>query len=209
MSILAPIKAYFKYSMELKQHLPVIAYYCKLYAVQKGFDLMNELKDLETMKAALGQTTKEDHQPQVDNFLLSMFAKIDKEERTAPQITKNHAVDFKRCADFIAILSMFGPVDPEWQEREKYCKFKAGIILKCLKTGEEPPRGNPFAKDEEKPSVDGNMESQNEMSYEMQKPANEEVKDNFGSGGSNFPPQYNNFLSGSTPGGSSVVMNQP
>jgi len=40
MSILAPAKAYFKYSMELKQVLPVIAYYCKLYGVTKGFDLM-------------------------------------------------------------------------------------------------------------------------------------------------------------------------
>lgn len=71
MSVLAPVKAYFKYSMELKQHLPVIAYYCKLYGVTKGFDLMKsnaqspsiaevkqyligELKDLETMKGSLG-----------------------------------------------------------------------------------------------------------------------------------------------------------
>lgn len=125
MSILAPVKAYFKYAMELKQHLPVIAYYCKLYGVTKGFDLMksnaqnpniaevkqyliNELKDLETMKSALGSTSKEDHLPQVENFLLSMFARLDKEERTAPQITKQHAIDFKKCADFIQILTMFG-----------------------------------------------------------------------------------------------------
>jgi vacuolar protein sorting-associated protein VTA1 len=166
MSILAPIKAYFKYSMELKQHVPVVAYYCKLYAVQKGFDLMkqnaanpnvgevkaylgNELKDLEQMKAALGQTTKEEHHPLVENFILSVFAKIDKEDRTDEQITKNHALSFKRCADFIQILTMFGPIPEEWAERLKYCNFKAGIILKCLKTGEEPPRGNPFVKEEE------------------------------------------------------------
>jgi hypothetical protein len=49
---------------------------------------MGELKDLEVMKAALGPTSKDDHLPQVDNFLLSMFAKLDKEDRTAPQITK-------------------------------------------------------------------------------------------------------------------------
>ena len=42
MSILAPVKAYFKYSMELKMHVPVVAYYCKLYAVNKGFDLMKQ-----------------------------------------------------------------------------------------------------------------------------------------------------------------------
>lgn len=71
MSILAPVKAYIKYSMELRPHVPVVAYYCKLYAVQKGFDLMKnnaqhpnidevktylkgELKDLEVMKQELG-----------------------------------------------------------------------------------------------------------------------------------------------------------
>ena len=101
MSILAPAKAYFKYSLELKAHFPVIAYYCKLYGVTKGFEvmkqnpadpkiadikayLMSELKDLESMKAVLGSTTKEDHKPEVENFLLSVFAKADKEERTDP-----------------------------------------------------------------------------------------------------------------------------
>ena len=44
---------------------------------------------------------------------------------------------------------MFSPLEPEWQEKAKYCNFKAGIILKCIKNGEEPPRGNPFAKEEE------------------------------------------------------------
>lgn len=51
------------------------------------------------------------------------------------------------------MLTSFGDLDPEWQEREKYCKYKAGTILKCLKTGEEPPRGNPFAKEEENLSM--------------------------------------------------------
>lgn len=86
----------------------------------------------------------------VENFLFSVFAKIDKEDRTDPTITKNHALSFKRCGDFIQILTLLSnPMEPEWQERAKYCNFKAGIILKCLKTGEEPPRGNPFAKEEE------------------------------------------------------------
>ena len=110
---------------------------------------MNELKDLEQMKAALGGTTKEDHFPQVENFILSIFAKIDKEDRTDEHITKNHALSFKRCSDFIQILTMFGELEPEWAERAKYCNFKAGIILKALKNGEEPPRGNPFAQEEE------------------------------------------------------------
>jgi vacuolar protein sorting-associated protein VTA1 len=165
MSILAPVKAYIKYSMELRTHVPVVAYYCKLYAVQKGFDLMKnnaqhpnieevknylkgELKDLETMKQELGQTTKEDHLPLVENFILSVFAKIDKEERSDPQITKNHALSFKRCSDFIQILTMFGALEDVWQERGKYCNYKAATILKCIKEGTEPQRGNPFVQEE-------------------------------------------------------------
>jgi hypothetical protein len=33
--------------------------------------------------------------------------------------------------------------------------FKAGNILKCLKNGEEPQRGNPFAKEEEQLPAEG------------------------------------------------------
>lgn len=58
-------------------------------------------------------------------------------------------MDFKRCSDFIALLTCFGALESEWQEREKYCKYKAATILKALKNGEQPPRGNPFAPDEE------------------------------------------------------------
>ena len=128
-----------------------MAYYCKLYAVNKGLDLvraapgdnkevknfiMSELSDLEAMKAVLGATTKDDHKYAVENFVLSVFAKTDKEERTCPEITKKTAIDFKRCGDFIELLSLFGPLEPEWEERAKYCKYKAATILKSLKNGE-------------------------------------------------------------------------
>mmetsp|Transcript_14949 Transcript_14949/g.10850 ORF Transcript_14949/g.10850 Transcript_14949/m.10850 type:complete len:159 (-) Transcript_14949:494-970(-) len=144
--------------------MPIVAYYCKLVGVTKGLSilrglgsenkevkdfLMKELQDLERMKVALEGTTKEDQHVQIENFVLSVFAKIDKEERTAEKITKVHAMDFKRCGDFIALLTSFGELSSEWKEREKYCKYKAGTILKALKNGEEPPRGNPFAPQEE------------------------------------------------------------
>jgi len=40
MSAIAPIKPYFKYSLELLQASPTMSYYCKLYGVNKGFELM-------------------------------------------------------------------------------------------------------------------------------------------------------------------------
>lgn len=42
------------------------------------------------------------------------------------------------------LLSQFGDAyDDGWEEKRKYCVFKAGTILKALKNGEQPPRGNP------------------------------------------------------------------
>ncbi len=40
MSAIAPIKPYFKYSMDLSKFAPEVAYYCKFYGVTKGMDLM-------------------------------------------------------------------------------------------------------------------------------------------------------------------------
>jgi hypothetical protein len=95
----------------------VVAYYLKLYGVNKGFELMKqnpaagtpevkqflmgELTDLEKLKQSLGGGTKEEHHYQVENFVLSFFAKVDKEERTCEKITKQNAVDFKKVSDFI------------------------------------------------------------------------------------------------------------
>ena len=42
MSVLGPVRAYFKYAMELKTLSPIVAYYLKLYGVNKGFDIMKQ-----------------------------------------------------------------------------------------------------------------------------------------------------------------------
>lgn len=62
---------------------------------------------------------------------------------------------------------MFGPIEKDWLERDKYCKFKLVGILKCIKTGEEPPRGNPFAPEEAVVTAPDN--SMNEASNEEEK----------------------------------------
>jgi len=42
------------------------------------------------------------------------------------------------------LLSIFPDIyDDGWEEKRKYCVFKAGTILKSLKAGQQPPRGNP------------------------------------------------------------------
>lgn len=76
---------------------------------------MQELTDLEAMKAAMGDVAKDDLKYHVENFILSVFASTDKDERTCETITRKHAVDFKRAGDFIALLELFDDVmTDEW-----------------------------------------------------------------------------------------------
>ena len=127
-----------------------MAYHCKFYGVQTGLKLCNanpgeeanqaksfliaQLGELEAMKAAMGEVKAEDLKYHVENWVLSKFAQIDKEERTCETITKKHAMEFKRTADFIAILELFpDTLTEEWTERKKYCVYKAGTIMKALK----------------------------------------------------------------------------
>jgi len=89
----------------------------------------------------------------VENFVMSVFAQTDKAERTDEVIEKRHAVDFNRAGHFINVLKCFGALNEEWTNRAKYAKYKAGTILKCLKAGEQPERGNPFDPEDNKPTV--------------------------------------------------------
>jgi hypothetical protein len=106
---------------------------------------MNELTDLEEMKKGLPEgTTKADHRFAVENFVTSIFTNVEKEERTCETITKKNAMDFNRTSHFIMMLSIFdGCYDDSWEQRRKYCVFKAGQINKAVKAGQQPPRGNP------------------------------------------------------------------
>lgn len=90
-------------------------------------------------------STKADHRYVVENFVTSVFTKVEKEERTCETITKKVAMDFNSCSHFIMLLSSFGDecYDDGWEEKRKYCVYKAGNILKSLKQGVQPARGNP------------------------------------------------------------------
>jgi len=99
--------------------------------------LVSELGDLEAMKKAMGTVEQNDLKYHVENFVLSVFAQTDKDERTCETITRKNAVDFKRTKDFIDLLDLFEDcLNDEWQERKRYCVYKAGTIMKALKAGE-------------------------------------------------------------------------
>lgn len=91
--LIKSIQPYLNYAAQLRQSIPIMAYNCKLYAVQKGLDickqnpgeeamqakamLISEMDDLAQMKKALGEIDKDDMVTAIDNFVLSVFAKAD------------------------------------------------------------------------------------------------------------------------------------
>ena len=84
----------------------------------------------------MGDVKQEDLKVHVENFVLSVFTKTDKEERECEEITKRNAMDFKRTGDFIALLDLFDDTMTEdWQKKKRYCTYKAGTIMKALKQG--------------------------------------------------------------------------
>jgi len=152
LKLISHVMPYIKYSNELSSQFPIVAYYCKYFAIQKGFEaikknpksteveeskdlLMKELDACEALKKNLPpDTNKGDHRYVVENFVTSMFTKLDKEERTCETITKSLAVNFNKCSHFIILLNYFEDAyDATWNDRRQYCVYKAGSILKALK----------------------------------------------------------------------------
>ena len=48
------------------------------------------------MKKAMGDINKDDMSVAIENFVLSVFAGVDKDERTCETVGKQHAVAFNR-----------------------------------------------------------------------------------------------------------------
>ena len=66
---------------------------------------------------------------------------------------------------------MFGDAyDEGWEEKRKYCVFKAGSIMKALKAGEQPPRGNPNDPNNDGLRVDPNKSKSNNPPEEQKQP---------------------------------------
>ncbi|XP_044508973.1 protein HOMOLOG OF MAMMALIAN LYST-INTERACTING PROTEIN 5-like [Mangifera indica] len=144
---------YLQRADELQKHEPLVAYYCRLYAMEKGLgfppnertkttnsllvSLMNQLeKDKKSLK--LGP---EDNL-HLEGFALNVFAKADKQDR-AGRADLNTAKTFYAASVFFEILNQFGALQPDLEQKQKYAAWKAADIRKALKEGRKPIPGPP------------------------------------------------------------------
>ncbi|WOL12072.1 hypothetical protein Cni_G20836 [Canna indica] len=144
---------YLQRADELQKHEPLVAYYCRLYAMERGLripqkdrtkttnalllSLMNQLeKDKKTVKSG------PDDYLYVEGFASNVFAKADKQDR-AGRADLNTAKTFYAASIFFEILYQFGELQPEIEQKQKYSVWKAADIRKALKEGRKPEPGPP------------------------------------------------------------------
>nr|XP_033792678.1 vacuolar protein sorting-associated protein VTA1 homolog isoform X2 [Geotrypetes seraphini] len=134
---------------------PVVAYYCRLYAMQTGMKidskspecrkfLLKLMDQLEAMKKQLGDcesiTQEIVGSAHVENYALKMFLYADNEDR-AERFHKNMIKSFYTASLLIDTLSVFGELSEENVQHRKYARWKATYIHNCLKNGEIPQAG--------------------------------------------------------------------
>ncbi|KAK6124799.1 hypothetical protein DH2020_041458 [Rehmannia glutinosa] len=135
---------YLQRADELQKHEPLVAYYCRLYAMERGLKIpqsdrtktTNALLDKKSLK--LGP---DDHL-HVEGFALNVFARADKQDR-AGRADLNTAKTFYAASIFFEILNQFGELQPDLEQKQKYAVWKAAEIRKALKEGRKPVPGPP------------------------------------------------------------------
>ncbi|XP_004491432.1 protein HOMOLOG OF MAMMALIAN LYST-INTERACTING PROTEIN 5 [Cicer arietinum] len=144
---------YLQRADELQKHEPLVSYYCRLYAMERGLKipqsertkttnalLVSLMKQLEKDKKSV-QLGLEDNL-YLEGFALNVFGKADKQDR-AGRADLNTAKTFYAATIFFEILNQFGPVQPDLEQKQKYAAWKAADIRKALKEGRKPMAGPP------------------------------------------------------------------
>lgn len=165
MAVPAPLRAvqhHMRTAQEHEKRDPVVAYYCRLYAMQTGMKLDSKtpecrqflvklMDQLETMKKELKDnesiTQEVVGNAHIENYALKMFLYADNEDRSG-RFHKNMIKSFYTASLLLDVLAVFGELSEENIQHRKYARWKATYIHNCLKNGETPQSG-PIGMDEE------------------------------------------------------------
>ncbi|GAA0138736.1 membrane traffic protein [Lithospermum erythrorhizon] len=147
------ILPYLQRADELQKHEPLVAYYCRLYAMERGLKipakertkttsalLISLMKQLEKDKKSI-KLGPEDNL-YLEGFALNVFSKADKQDR-AGRADLSTAKTFYAASIFFEIMNQFGEVHPDLEQKQKYAAWKAADIRKALKEGRKPEPGPP------------------------------------------------------------------
>ncbi|CAK1553485.1 unnamed protein product [Leptosia nina] len=147
------IQCYLKTASEHDSRDPVIAYWCRLHALQVGLKLTTkktpeETKVLMAIMDWLEEAKKVNKdndavsnevvaQAHLENYALKLFLFADKQDREQ-NYGKNVVKSFFLAGMIYDVLSTFGELTDEAAQNRKYAKWRAAHIHSCLKNGEMP-----------------------------------------------------------------------
>ncbi|KAJ4919343.1 hypothetical protein JOQ06_029545 [Pogonophryne albipinna] len=152
---LRSIQHYLRTAQEHESRDPVVAYYCRLYAMQTGMKLDSKspecrkfliklMDQLESMKKELGENDSISQEvvgnAHIENYALKMFLYADNEDRSG-RFHKNMIKSFYSSSLLLDVLCVFGELSEENVQHRKYARWKATCIHNCLKNGETPQSG--------------------------------------------------------------------
>ncbi|KAH7938037.1 hypothetical protein HPB49_019390 [Dermacentor silvarum] len=159
---LKSVLPYVKIATEHDSRDPIIAYWCRLYALQTGMKvdrsssesrgfLMAYMDWLEKEKAKRKDeeaiTSDVVAQAHIETRALKLFLWADGEDRAA-RFNKNVIKAFYTAAYLFDVLTTFGELTDEVSNHRKYARWKAAYIHRCLKNGEVPVPGPLKGEDE-------------------------------------------------------------
>eukprot|EP00066_Takifugu_rubripes_P020819 XP_011610085.1 PREDICTED: vacuolar protein sorting-associated protein VTA1 homolog isoform X1 [Takifugu rubripes] len=150
-----PIQHHLRTAQEHETRDPVVAYYCRLYAMQAGMKLDSKspecrkflvklMDQLELMKKEMSDnesiTQEVVGNAHIENYAIKMFLYADNEDRSG-RFHKNMIKSFYTASLLMDVLSVFGELSEENIQHRKYARWKATYIHNCLKSGETPESG--------------------------------------------------------------------
>jgi len=129
---------------------PVVAYYCRMYAVitavsakEKNADdkalIASTMGWLEAHKS-VKEIDKDAAKAQIETFAVQVFNLADDEDR-AGTATKQTVMKFRSATIFFEILKQFGELSADVKEKLKYSQWKCVDIIRALKEGRVPKPG--------------------------------------------------------------------
>uniref|UniRef100_A0A3B3ZY63 Uncharacterized protein n=1 Tax=Periophthalmus magnuspinnatus TaxID=409849 RepID=A0A3B3ZY63_9GOBI len=168
MALPAPLKAvqhHLRTAQEHEKRDPVVAYYCRLYAMQTGMKLDSKtpecrqflvklMDQLETMKKELKNeesiTQEVVGNAHIENYALKMFLYADNEDRQRKPFKSLILTPSCRINGYV--MKAFPPFSSllyQNIQHRKYARWKATYIHNCLKNGETPQSGPIGMEDDE------------------------------------------------------------
>ncbi|XP_068635400.1 protein HOMOLOG OF MAMMALIAN LYST-INTERACTING PROTEIN 5 [Aristolochia californica] len=144
---------YLQRADELQKHELLVAYYCRLYAMERGLKIPSKERTKTTnaiLVSLINQLEKDkkslklgpEDNLYLEGFALNVFSKADKQDR-AGRADLNTAKTFYAASIFFEILNQFGELAPDLEQKQKYAAWKAADIRKALKEGRRPEPGPP------------------------------------------------------------------